>query len=486
MVSGEFFEAGTSQGYPATLEKHGVSLLLVTNGSSRSFDPDALRVSVRLARLPRRIHFPGGSMFTTSGNDQVDSLLRSLGRSPKGSWISFFESGWRWTLLALLVLPVVLFLLFSVGMPLVAKPLAAMVPDTVKSDLDRNVIEFLDNRVLEPSGLSLERQTELTEKLARFSIFSPNARLLFRGGGLLGANALALPGGTIIFTDEIVELAEYDGELVAVYLHEIGHVTGNHAMRNIIQMTGVSFVLGWMLGDLTVITDIALVGAPVFLQKMVYSRRSEIEADTYAMALMPITGYSKKCFADIMEKLSAQHSGKMDDFPDYLSSHPPTRERIAMANSDQACSEVRSRPGAKQPTPGEFVGSTNSGPFSPVEISPPEIASGSGIKHSEDIQAGDSDYSAIHKVAPAYPRQALIEGIQGYCVIQYTVTSLGTVENPMVVKEQCTHELFMTPSLEASLKFKYKPRIIDSKAVDVPGVENRFTYEIMPFEPDQL
>ena len=78
------------------------------------------------------------------------------------------------------------------------------------------------------------------------------------------------------------------------------------------------------------------------------------------------------------------------------------------------------------------------------------------------------------------------DGIQGYCVVQYTVTSLGTVKDSVVVKEQCTHELFMAPSLEASLKFKYKPRIIDSKAVDVPGVENRFTCEIMPFEPDEL
>lgn len=301
---------------------------------------------------------------------------------------------------------------------------------------------------------------------------------------MLGANALALPGGTIIFTDEIVELADYDGELVAVYMHEIGHVSGNHAMRNIIQMTGVSFVMGWMLGDLTMITDIALVGAPVFLQRMVYSRRSEIEADTYAMALMPITGYSKKCFADMMEKLSAQHGGKMDDFPDYLSSHPPTRHRIAMAGSDQDCSEVRSSPGSKPPTSAQSVPTKTTIGSVHIDISPPDIFVDPIGNNLDEIKAGDSDYSPISKVGPIYPYPALTQGIQGYCVIQYTVTSLGTVRDPSVIEDQCTSSLFIAPSIEAALKFRYKPRIIDFVAVDVPGVENKFTFQISYDLPD--
>ncbi len=102
----------------------------------------------------------------------------------------------------------------------------------------------------------------------------------------MGANAFALPGGTIIFTDEIVELAEDDGELVAVFAHERGHVVNNHSMRNLMQSAGVTFVLGWMLGDLTMITDVVLVGAPVLLQQMSYSRSFEREADEYALMIL--------------------------------------------------------------------------------------------------------------------------------------------------------------------------------------------------------
>jgi protein TonB len=32
--------------------------------------------------------------------------------------------------------------------------------------------------------------------------------------------------------------------------------------------------------------------------------------------------------------------------------------------------------------------------------------------------------------------------------------------------------------VEAALKFKYKPRVIDGVAVEVPNVQNRITFEL--------
>ena len=91
---------------------------------------------------------------------------------------------------------------------------------------------------------------------------------------------------------------------------------------------------------------------------------------------------------------------------------------------------------------------------------------------------GEGDYLPIVKVAPIYPNRALTRGIEGFCVVQYTVTNLGTVKNPEVVESQCTSSLFHSASVNAALKFKYKPRIMDGEAVEVPGVQNKFTYEI--------
>jgi len=94
------------------------------------------------------------------------------------------------------------------------------------------------------------------------------------------------------------------------------------------------------------------------------------------------------------------------------------------------------------------------------------------------LGVGEGDYLPIVKVAPIYPNRALTRGIEGFCVVQYTVTNLGTTKDPVVIDSQCTSTLFHKASLAASLKFKYKPRIIDGEAVEVPGVQNKFTYEI--------
>ena len=94
------------------------------------------------------------------------------------------------------------------------------------------------------------------------------------------------------------------------------------------------------------------------------------------------------------------------------------------------------------------------------------------------LGVGEGDYLPIVKVAPIYPQRALSRGVEGYCVVQYTVTRQGTIRDPFVIEDQCTSSLFHRASVQAALKFKYKPRVIDGQAVEVPGVQNKFTYEI--------
>ena len=94
------------------------------------------------------------------------------------------------------------------------------------------------------------------------------------------------------------------------------------------------------------------------------------------------------------------------------------------------------------------------------------------------LGVGEGDYLPIVKVAPIYPQRALSRGIEGFCVVQYTVTRQGTIRDPVVIENMCTSSLFQNASLQAAQKFKYKPRVIDGQAVEVPGVQNKFTYEI--------
>ncbi|NNF66015.1 MAG: energy transducer TonB [Gammaproteobacteria bacterium] len=94
------------------------------------------------------------------------------------------------------------------------------------------------------------------------------------------------------------------------------------------------------------------------------------------------------------------------------------------------------------------------------------------------LGVGEGDYLPIVKVAPIYPDRALSRGLEGYCIVQYTVTKEGRTRDPVVVQDQCTSSLFHRASIQAALKFKYKPRVVDGETIEVPGVQNKFTFQI--------
>lgn len=90
---------------------------------------------------------------------------------------------------------------------------------------------------------------------------------------------------------------------------------------------------------------------------------------------------------------------------------------------------------------------------------------------------GDGEYLPIVKVQPQYPRRALSRGIEGWVIVEFTVTTNGSVRDPVVVEAQPPN-VFDSAAKKAALKFKYKPRVIDGEPVEVPGVRNKITFAI--------
>jgi protein TonB len=88
----------------------------------------------------------------------------------------------------------------------------------------------------------------------------------------------------------------------------------------------------------------------------------------------------------------------------------------------------------------------------------------------------DGEYLPIVKVAPVYPSRALSRGLEGYVIVEFTVTRTGTTRDVVVIESTST--LFERAASTAALKFKYKPRVIDGEAVEVPGVRNKISFEI--------
>ncbi|MGR6870812.1 energy transducer TonB [Pseudomonas sp. HK3] len=90
---------------------------------------------------------------------------------------------------------------------------------------------------------------------------------------------------------------------------------------------------------------------------------------------------------------------------------------------------------------------------------------------------GDGEYLPIVKVAPQYPRRAAQKGIEGYVVLEFTVSKLGTVVDPKVI-EADPPNIFNRAAISAAKKFKYKPKIENGEAVEVTGIRNIIRFEL--------
>ncbi len=106
-----------------------------------------------------------------------------------------------------------------------------------------------------------------------------------------------------------------------------------------------------------------------------------------------------------------------------------------------------------------------------------DVAADVSLSGGLALDSGDGEYLPIVRVAAVYPRRALQRGIEGYVDVTFTVSKLGSVINPKVLQAS-PEGIFEQAALDATLKYKYKPRVVNGEAMEVSGVEVRVTFEI--------
>ncbi|MFN9105739.1 MAG: M48 family metallopeptidase, partial [Betaproteobacteria bacterium] len=153
--------------------------------------------------------------------------------------------------------------------------------------------------------------------------FAPEVRyqLLFRRAeGPAGVNAFALPGGTIVLLDGLVQMlgdpAVADDRILAVLGHELGHVARRHVLRRLLQTAAVSLAATVLWGD----TAGLAANVPVLLSALSYSRDMEREADDFALAFLRANGMTPAPLIGLFQELE-KLEGK-DRRTGFLSTHP--------------------------------------------------------------------------------------------------------------------------------------------------------------------
>lgn len=91
------------------------------------------------------------------------------------------------------------------------------------------------------------------------------------------------------------------------------------------------------------------------------------------------------------------------------------------------------------------------------------------------LAAADADVVPLVRVLPQYPLRAERRGIEGWVEVKFTISSAGTVKDPVVVAYQPS-PIFNKAALRAIRRWKYNPRMEGGKAVERPGVIVRLTF----------
>ncbi|PZO42920.1 MAG: peptidase M48 [Shackletoniella antarctica] len=159
---------------------------------------------------------------------------------------------------------------------------------------------------------------EIGQRLAASSD-RPNLPYTFQVVDDNSVNAFATTGGFVYIQTGLIRAAANEAELAGVMAHEIGHITGRHAIQQMRQRALASGVAG----ALEVRQD-ALVGLGVQLAlQLPNSREAEYDADRRGFNTLGRAGYDTTGFISFMQKLEGGNTAE------FLSTHPNPGNRVS-------------------------------------------------------------------------------------------------------------------------------------------------------------
>ncbi len=307
MIDAVYFDGKSARAQPAKIAIQNDTIAIFRESAA------PLRHSLERARIDeafkgaaQRIDLGGGAVLEVYDSAALQKELDRVGK--KLSMVQSAQNSWTWVVGCLVALIGALVVGYLYLIPFASKHVASWLPESVDRTLGEQAWPMLEAQMFKPSALPPERQKALSEKyqkITRQLNEPPPYQLLFRASSI-GPNAIAIPGGRLIMTDELVGLSKNDDALMGVLLHELGHIKYRHSMRNIIQAAAVTAVISVWLGDVS-----SLVSAvPAAIAGMKYSRDLESEADDFAIASMRTLGMSGQATADLFTELEKSRTEK--------------------------------------------------------------------------------------------------------------------------------------------------------------------------------
>jgi predicted Zn-dependent protease len=215
--------------------------------------------------------------------------------------------------------------LYFWGIPALASFLAPRIPVAWEEQLGQSVV-----RQLAPSERQCTdpvRVRKVEEILAALASSVPQAPYSFRVIVVNdpSVNALAIPGGTIVVFQGLLEKTRTPEELAGVLAHEMQHILRRHGTRALLQQVSTRVLLAAAVGDAKGLSY-GMEGAQV-LGMLRYSRQYEEEADAEGIRMLIASRIDPRGFITFFETIK-KDGEKSFKIPAYLSTHPDMEGRI--------------------------------------------------------------------------------------------------------------------------------------------------------------
>ena len=336
-----YFDGIDSTAHAATIAWEGDQLHISGDWGTSTVALADTEISERLGNAPRMIGLPNRCACELAGGAETNAFLAQFAASESVWFRAQFDR--RLIAATVLGLVVLAFAGYRWGVPLATNFIAYRLPETIAKNMSDLALAELDRTILNASKLPEARRKIISDKFAEMKTPSGDAinhRVEFRDAGkLIGPNAFALPSGTIVMTDQLVNLLQSDAQILGVLSHELGHVRHKHGMRNMIQASFVGAAAAYWIGDFSAV----LAGGATAVLQTKFSREYETEADDFGAAMMRANQMSPEALAGALERLASNKTAEKKggevtmpvpaapesgDWTDYISTHPNTAKRI--------------------------------------------------------------------------------------------------------------------------------------------------------------
>lgn len=285
-----------------------------------------VQIDPPLGSQPRRMMLSDGTMFETDDHEGVEALTGQT----RGSVLHLFEQYNRNLIYIVGLVLISGYVVYRYGIDILVAAAIWLTPPVFVDQIDRGTLRTIDFTMAKETKLPEGERARVSAIFERMRDAMPediaeahDFKLLFRDVPGMGPNAFALPGGTMVVTDEFVKRFPDEDVLAGVIGHEIGHVVEQHGLKQTYRSLSIYILIAFLIGDPGPLLEDVLLEGNVLLS-LSFSRAHETSADRFGLRLTDAAGYNPAglmMFFQEIRKLTGDNNG-------WMSTHPSNSDRI--------------------------------------------------------------------------------------------------------------------------------------------------------------